>query len=82
MSFIRNLMIGFSFTLVTGCAGEEYPQVIYQCIYQSLYGLSRSGDQKRMTPNEQTIKPEMPEMDYQQYRYQRDKRIEGGNDGT
>jgi hypothetical protein len=64
MPFIRLIVIAGCFMIVTGCAGKD----IREGIYQGMYDGARIENQKELSPGDRAAKPEL---DYNQYKYQR-----------
>ena len=64
MQFTRLMVIAGCFMILTGCAGKD----IREGIYQGMYEGARIENQKELSPGDRAAKPEL---DYNQYKNQR-----------
>jgi hypothetical protein len=69
MEFIRSLVIAGCFILLTGCAGKDVREGIYQGMYEG----ARIENKKELAPGDRTANPEM---DYRQYQNERKGRLD------
>ena len=69
MPFIRSMIIAGCFILLTGCAGKD----IREGIYQGMFEGARIENRKELSPGDRATKPEL---DYNQYKNQRKGRVD------
>ena len=63
MPFIRSAIVAGCFILLTGCAGKDIREGLYQGIYEG----ARIENRKELAPGDRAAKPEL---DYNQYKNQ------------
>lgn len=69
MPFTRLMAIAGYFMILTGCAGKD----IREGIYQGMYEGARIENQKELSPGDRAAKPEL---DYNQYKNQRKELVD------
>ena len=69
MPFIRSIGIAGCFIALTGCAGKD----IREGLYQGMYEGARIENRKELSPGDRAAKPEM---DYNQYTNERKGRVD------
>lgn len=69
MKFIKSMVVAGSFILLTGCAGKD----IRESVYQGMYEGARIENRKELSPGDRAAKPEM---DYNQYTNERKGRVD------
>ncbi len=69
MQLIRPLIVAGCFIILTGCAGKD----IREGIYQGMYDGARIENQKELSPGDRVNKPDL---DYNQYTNRRKERVE------
>lgn len=69
MPFIRLVFIAGCFFFLSGCAGKD----IREGIYQGMYEGARIENRKELAPGDRAAQPEM---DYNQYKNERKGRVE------